>query len=126
MAARQLPYIGHSIYVTARAGKLTLYSRRLSFVDADDKPTTVTATIQLPLGSASASDSETLSMQPDALPWKRSVALGPGLMAYADPGSGDFGQRVVNSYDGALTVRLDDKGYRMYDWSQYELYRGLR
>jgi hypothetical protein len=71
-------------------------------------------------------DAGTADIQPATLSWSTGAAFGPGLLVNGDPNGGDFGQMVVTSYDGALTVRLADKGYRMYDWSQYELYRGLR
>ena len=55
------------------------------------------------------------------------VVMGPGMIAYGDPGSGDFGTLHVKSYDGSsIVLELADKGYRLFDWSQYQAFRGLR
>jgi hypothetical protein len=63
---------------------------------------------------------------PNALPLVSNLAQGPRLLAHSDPGSGDFGHLAVTTYDGSTTVTLSDKGYKMYDWSQYKVFRGLR
>jgi hypothetical protein len=117
---------GYLVYSTARESQLTFYSQRLSFARAGKLPAAVIATSGVPAGPVLGGDAGTADIQPATLSWSTGAAFGPGLLVNGDPNGGDFGQMVVTSYDGALTVRLADKGYRMYDWSQYELYRGLR
>jgi hypothetical protein len=60
------------------------------------------------------------------LSWSSAVVAGPGLLVYGMPERGDFGQLQVKSYDGNSTVDLADKGYKLYNWSQYKIFRGLR
>jgi hypothetical protein len=118
---------GYFVYVTSQQSgasrTFNLYARKLPvFAELRGEPPvpfTVTRQIADDLSDPGL-DYGTVTQQLDRLAGSRSLALGPGLLARGS------GQLVVESYDESATANMPVTGYVPYDWTQYEVYRGLR
>jgi hypothetical protein len=122
---------GNLVYMVAKQrpddptkqDNLTVYPDKLLWADTSTPQYLTSISYSGPNYQTGNQNSSSFSSGP--LSMGSGVVAGPGVVAYC-PASDDSGQLQVMSYDGTSSVTVADKGCKLYDWTQYAVFRGLR